>query len=92
MSGIPEWNHPAFHAVTTQLRAEGRTVINPAELDADDAGEYEWDFYLRRDLKVLADCTHIVMLPGWTRSKGALLEHHVATELGMTITYLGEQP
>ncbi|MBB5167145.1 DUF4406 domain-containing protein [Mycobacterium sp. AZCC_0083] len=85
-----DWNHPQFNAVAEQLTAEGHAVINPAALDAEagDTGLEAWDFYLRRDIKVLADCTGIVMLPGWRGSKGARLEHHIATELDMTITYL----
>lgn len=84
-----DWNHPAFNHIAEIYRAAGHTVINPAELDADagDAGKHAWDFYLRRDIKVLADCDHIVMLPGWENSKGAKLEHHIAVELGMEVTY-----
>lgn len=84
------WNHPAFNQAASDLRAEGHTVINPAEMDvaAGDTGDLEWHEYLRRDLKVLADCDRIVMLPGWMGSKGARLEHFVAIELGMTVDYL----
>ncbi|QGJ93798.1 nucleotide pyrophosphohydrolase [Mycobacterium phage Hannaconda] len=87
-----DWNHPAFNRAAERLRAQGHTVINPAELDteAGDVGELEWHEYLRRDIKVLADCTHIAMLPGWENSKGARLEHHIAQELGLTVEYLGD--
>lgn len=86
------WNHPAFYAAAEIYRAAGHDVINPAEVDAvaGDTGDHPWDFYLRRDIKILADCDHIVMLPGWHSSKGAVLEHHIAGELGMTVTYLEE--
>lgn len=33
LSGIPEFNFPAFHEATTRLRAEGHLVFNPAERD-----------------------------------------------------------
>lgn len=31
MSGIEDFNRPAFHEVAQALRAEGHTVLNPAE-------------------------------------------------------------
>lgn len=33
MSGIKEFNFPAFNAVSAKLRAEGHSVFNPAERD-----------------------------------------------------------
>lgn len=36
MSGIPEWNYPAFHAAEAKLKAEGWRVFNPAKKDEED--------------------------------------------------------
>lgn len=36
MSGIPEWNYPAFHAAAKKLRDEGYTVYSPAENDIEE--------------------------------------------------------
>lgn len=33
MSGLPEFNFPAFHAAANELRAEGHEVFSPAERD-----------------------------------------------------------
>ena len=92
MTGIPEFNFPAFHAAADKLAAEGWGVINPAGLDEADVdangdATKPWDYYLRRDIKYLADATAIYMLPGWENSKGASLEHHIAQALGMEIIY-----
>lgn len=35
MSGIPEFNFPAFHAAATRLRGQGHEVFNPAERDTE---------------------------------------------------------
>jgi hypothetical protein len=90
MTGIPDHNFPAFHEAAAKLRAQGLAVVSPAELDLADpkptVGEtYPWDYYLRRDLRELTRCDAVAVLPGWTRSKGAQLEVHVAKELGMPI-------
>ena len=33
MTGLPDFNRPAFHAAAAALRAQGYVVINPAEVD-----------------------------------------------------------
>jgi hypothetical protein len=38
MSGIPEFNFPAFNAAAAKLRAEGYVVFNPAERDIERHG------------------------------------------------------
>lgn len=86
MSGLPELNFPAFHAEAARYRAEGIEVVNPAEINADpDAG---WHACMRADIRELVTCDAIAMLPGWERSKGASLEHHIARSLEMKVVYL----
>jgi hypothetical protein len=84
MTGIEDYNFPAFNAAADSWRAVGWDVINPAELDGEDTS-HPWDFYLRRDLKLLVDCDAIAQLPGWENSKGARLETHVAEALGLSV-------
>lgn len=43
--------------------------------------------YMINDIHELIFCSHIYMLRGWKRSKGARLEHHIAKVLGMKIIY-----
>lgn len=38
MRGIPEFNFPAFHAATADLREQGHIVFNPAERDIEKTG------------------------------------------------------
>ena len=37
------------------------------------------------DIKVMVDCDVIVLLPGWGRSRGALLERQIAIALGLRV-------
>lgn len=84
MTGLPDLNFPAFHEAANQLRAAGYTVTNPAELDAQDAGKtLTWEQYMRRDIAALMQCDGIATLAGWSNSRGATLEVHIATRLGM---------
>lgn len=88
MTGYPDWNFPTFRAAAAALRARGHEVISPAELDEADSaplGSLPWAEYLRRDIPHLISCEAIALLPGWENSRGARLEHHIATALGMSV-------
>jgi hypothetical protein len=81
MTGIPEFNFPAFNRAAASLRASGYFVINPVEIDSDTTGK--WEDYLRKDIPQLLTCDQIALLPGWENSRGAKLEKHIADALGM---------
>jgi hypothetical protein len=85
MTGIPEFNYPAFNAAAAQLRERGYTVINPAELDH--KSDASWEDYLRVDIAAMLPCDNIYMLKDWERSRGAKLEHTIARQLGMAVYY-----
>lgn len=82
MTGLPGLNFPAFAAMTDNLRADGHTVTNPAELNPD--GD-SWNDCMRRDIAALMYCDTVATLPGWEHSKGARLEVLIAERLGMTV-------
>lgn len=90
MSGLPEFNYPAFTAAAAALRAQGTSVVSPTELHDGDTGR-PYDFYLRLGLRALLDCDEMVLLPGWENSRGARLERQIAQALGMHITELDGQ-
>lgn len=99
MSGIPQFNFPAFFAAAKQLREQGFEVISPAELDdQEDKGaamaspdgklsshQKTWGDFLARDVKLLADTgiQGIVFLPDWHKSRGARLEAFVGLLCGL---------
>jgi hypothetical protein len=88
MTSIPELNFPAFHAAAAMLRAKGHEVVNPAELNPDPNAS--WADCMRVDIAALVTCTHIALLPNWEKSRGAKLELHIATELGMQPIFITE--
>lgn len=84
MTGIAEFNFPAFNKEAVRLRAEGLTVLNPADHGIVEGAE--WADYLRHDIAGLATCQRIHLLSGWEKSKGARLEVTIAHALGIAIT------
>lgn len=86
MTGIPDFNYPAFDDACRRLRGAGYEVISPHEINPADGIEHEWAWYLRRDIVGLLDADAVVVLPGWEGSRGAMLETTIASALGMEIT------
>jgi hypothetical protein len=83
MTGIENLNFEAFNAEAARLRAMGHQVVNPTEINPDHA--MTWRDCMRRDIAELVKCDTIRLLPGWTNSKGASLEAHIAHHLGMEV-------
>lgn len=83
MTGIPDFNHPAFNSEAARLRALGYEVVNPAELNADTS--LEWHACMRKALVGMLTCDTLALLEGWHKSAGAHLEMHVAHRVGMEI-------
>lgn len=86
MSGLPDFNRPAFHRAAQQLRDRGLTVFNPAENGI--ASSAPWSTHMRADIRMLMGCDAVVVLPGHRGSKGATLETHIARALGMPVITL----
>ena len=92
MSGLPNFNYPAFNAAEKRLLAAGFHTSNPTVTTAfekrmpppsEQGRIYSW--YLRAGLHRLITCDAVALLPGWEKSTGANLEVHVARKLGLTI-------
>lgn len=98
MTGLPEFNFPAFDRAAEMLAAQGYTVFNPAQMDRDvgfdpSSTQVSDEFLrdaLRRDLAAICDADAIAMLPGWEQSGGARIEWMLAAHLGLEIIYLSE--
>lgn len=100
MTGLPDWNFPAFFEAEKELLSLGYEVVNPAHSDGatvqealESAGNPEapnntWRWYMRRDLPHVLEVDALCVLPGWRKSKGASLEVHVAKAIGLPIYVL----
>lgn len=81
MTGLPDFNYPAFHAEAARLRALGYHVENPAE----NPKQPSWGKYMRQSLRQMLTCDTIALLPGWTGSRGATLERYVGQIVGLQV-------
>lgn len=82
MRGYPAANRPAFKEARTTLRAMGHEVFCPSELTEsyEEAGiSYSMIEMMRLDLNwICNNAEGLVGLPGWPKSKGSLVEVHLA--------------
>lgn len=104
MTGIKDFNFPAFHKYAAQLRAEGHEVFSPAE---NDEIHYGVDFNKSETgnpadcptfslRKALCDdltfiCLHaeaIALMPNYEYSSGAGAEYATAKALKLKFIYL----
>lgn len=89
MTGLPEFNYPAFRDADQRLRRAGYDVLNPADIDAahnptPDTPQ-EWDWYMRHALRMVLAAEGIALLPDWWKSRGAALEVSVAAALNLPV-------
>lgn len=83
MTGLPEFNYPAFDAAAAALRQAGYTVVSPAEDGL--PVHAPWNHHMRLAIAKLCACGAVATLPGLENSRGAQLEIHIATTLGMRV-------
>lgn len=81
MTGIPEFNRPAFNEVANGLASDGHVVLNPAILP-DGLQQRE---YMDICCAMIRCADAIFMLRGWERSEGAMAEHALAKKIGLEI-------
>ncbi len=81
MRGIADNNAPAFAAAAKLLRSQGHEVWSPAEHDevlGIEASNCQLGAVFSRDLTAVCLMDAVVLIPGWRKSHGAVLERHAA--------------
>lgn len=95
MTGLPDFNFPAFEEATAALRAIGVVVLSPHEHDLeggfDPSSEGE-DFDLRAalewDVAAVIRSDAVVVLPGWQSSPGCTVEVAIAAAMDIPVVEL----
>lgn len=87
MTGLPDFNYPAFFDADARLALLGHDVVNPAR-EWDGVPSAKWADYMRRGITDVCTCDAMALLPGWANSKGARLERSVAIALGLDVRRL----
>ncbi len=86
-----------FDKAQKEIEDLGFKAVNPVKMvqeylfaDAElrhSSEEVIWIFAMKKCLEALEFCDAIYMLPCYTDSKGAMIEHRTATKLGIQIYY-----
>jgi hypothetical protein len=82
MTGLPDLNRASFAAAAEEIKALGHEPVNPHDLHP---GEVTWEQAMRVDIAALVKCDAVLMLEHWSFSRGATLEHHIASRLSMPV-------
>lgn len=82
MTGLPEFNYPAFNAAAAAWRSAGWEVVNPAEAFEGDSSR-AYAEYVAHDVEVLKTCDAVAVLPGWDdpEARGSVWEREIARSL-----------
>lgn len=84
MTGLPDFNYPAFFAAADQLAALGHEPINPARTEGREDCR-TWLDFMRAALRDVAEAEGIALLPGWWESRGAAIEAALGRDLELDV-------
>lgn len=92
MSGLPDYNYPAFVKAGAALLRAGYDVLNPVDSEDDPARPEPtpWEWYMRKALDMVLRADGVAVLPGWECSRGARLEVDLAHALRLPVLPLDQ--
>lgn len=76
---------PLLPRTIAVLDHEGRPC--PQVMEAGAGAEHDWSCYMRADIIEMLKCDAILMMPGWTKSKGATLELYICLQTGIQVIF-----
>jgi hypothetical protein len=88
MTGLPDFNYPAFMEKEAELVAQGHAVINPAVTAQEDTRHLErpeWHDYIASAVSRMRTATAIHYLENHKASFGARVEEIVAEKMGLEV-------
>lgn len=80
MRGYPDFNFAAFYEAEDFLKSQGYEVINPAR-----NGNRNLNGHMMRDAVAVANVDFVTVLPGYSDSRGAVLEILMAQYVGTPV-------
>lgn len=89
MTGIKDFNRPAFDDAAKKLRLLGYDIINPARTWLPEGAD-SWQDYMRVTTRQLTQCDAVALLPGWEKSTGAQIERRWAEAVGLVVLPLDQ--
>lgn len=96
MTGKHDFNRRAFHRMEKRLiKLFGCRVLNPAKITDRHVSRYHkglkdhaiYREYMRHDLDLMFEASHVILLSDWRKSKGARAEHALAECLNLGIVH-----
>lgn len=88
MTGLPQYNYPAFFSAAELLESLGFSTRNPAAVEEPE--EPSWQAYMKATTRLLTECEGVALLPGWEKSRGARIEKQWAEAVGLTVLTLDQ--
>ena len=85
MTGLPNYNYPAFYKKAMELRNMGFEVLNPAEIGDKYGTHLTTSFYRRKNLEMLLQADILFIFGDVENSKGVEFEKLIARDLSLPI-------
>lgn len=85
MTGLKDFNYPAFYKKAVELRNMGFEVLNPAEIGDKYGKAMPVSFYRHKNLAMLLQADILFVFGDVSESKGVEFEKLIARELGLPI-------
>lgn len=92
ITGMPDLNRLEFNRAEVQLNALGFQAINPHVICKDIVASHEgspeelWQKCMRNDIQHMLRCDLVVLLNGWSNSRGAMIEAKLAKDVAIPVS------